>query len=152
MSDDTPIEPVDFVYGVKVIDFGEARVARGLARRTPSTCRHLKMTYSEPERRIWCGDCKSTVDNFDAFKVLVEYQASALGRLNRIKEEVAEAEGKALHLISTKNLEKLWRGGRLTPQCPHCGGGLLADDFRHLQGGISTAIEIQRRKNLKKPT
>lgn len=150
MADDTPIEPIDFSYGVRVIDFGEARVARGLARRTPSTCKHAKMTYSEPERRVWCDDCKSTVDNFDAFKVIVEGYAAAMSRLNRIREEVAEAEKHVLHLIAAKNLEKIWRGGRLTPQCPHCRGGLLPDDFRNTQGGISTALEIQRRKNLKK--
>ena len=39
--------------GVKVVDIGDVRIARGLTRREFSTCPHKHMVYDQNERRIW---------------------------------------------------------------------------------------------------
>lgn len=47
-----PIEPHEYLYGVKVVQIEDLRVARGLTRRPVSSCRHRKMVYDDKERRI----------------------------------------------------------------------------------------------------
>lgn len=141
-----PIEPQDYGFGVKVIDFGDARVARGLSRRPYSACRHRQLVYDDKERRIWCKDCEHNVEHFEAFKVLVENSHAFISHITRREREVAEAEQQALHLIATKNLEKTWRGRTMAVACPHCRGGLLPDDFKNIGTCTSAELELQRRK------
>src|SRR5690606_34525923 len=67
-----PIEPLDYISGVKVVDIGDIRVARGMSRRPASSCKHHHLHYDTAERRIWCRDCETDVEAFDSFKMLVE--------------------------------------------------------------------------------
>jgi hypothetical protein len=50
---DAPIIPQSFIGGVKVVDIGDLRVARGLSRRTHAACKHDQLIYDANERRIW---------------------------------------------------------------------------------------------------
>lgn len=40
-----PIEPQDYLYGTKVVQIEDLRVARGMTRRPVSSCRHRKLVY-----------------------------------------------------------------------------------------------------------
>lgn len=62
-----PIEPMDYLRGVKLVDIGEVRVARGQTRVPRQTCQHTNMAYDDSERRVYCRDCGNDVDAFDAF-------------------------------------------------------------------------------------
>lgn len=148
MSGDAPIEPGEFTHGVTVVDFGDARVARGMSRRPVSICKHTTLVYDTKERRIWCEDCQSTVEGFDAFLVLVEQFSDAQSIISRKNAEANAAQDHALHLIAAKNLEKHWRGRTMAVPCPHCGGGLLPEDFKSIPGATSADIERARRKRL----
>lgn len=140
-----PIEEKEFLYGVKVVDIGDLRVARGLSRRPYSSCCHYRMVYDGQERRVWCKDCEQDVEAFDAFKLLVENIASEYRKLNRLREEIEEAKEHTLHLIAAKEVEKVWRGRKMAPTCPHCKGGLLPEDFVNA-GRTSAEFERKRRK------
>lgn len=150
MDKDPPIEAPGFTCGVNIIDFGELRISRGLSRRPFSMCRHINMVYDSNERRIWCKDCESNVEAFDAFTGLVENIQIAYDRVNKDRELVNEAKSHNLHLLATKNIEKAWRGRTVAIQCPHCRGGLLPEDFLspYLEG-ISAEIERKRREKEK---
>jgi len=147
---DPPIHEQQYIAGVnKIIDFGDIRVSRGLSRRPPSTCKHRALVYDSSERRIWCKDCENNVESFDAFKGIVEQFHNAHSDLDRKREEVKQSVEHNIHLMACKNLEKIWRGRRMAPCCPHCSGALLPEDLYNTST-ISYELEVQRRK-AKKP-
>lgn len=139
---DAPIDPQAFVGGVKVVDIGDLRVARGLTRRPFSNCRHIHMVYDDKERRVWCEDCESEVEPFDAFKSVCENIDRATKQLQRRESEVKEAEQFSARSRATKKLDSIWRSRSMAPMCPHCREALLPEDFAH--GVASTGRELAR--------
>ena len=138
MSDKRPpIEPLEYLSGVKVVDIGDLRVARGMSRRPASTCSHHNLHYDNAERRIWCKDCEQDVEPFDAFKMLVEYFHHANEKLTRRAKEINEAERLQVRSLAAKEIDKAWRSRKMVPACPHCRQGLFPEDFK---GGIGTML------------
>lgn len=132
MSDKRPpIEPLDYISGVKVVDIGDIRVARGMSRRPVSSCKHHQLHYDTAERRIWCRDCETDVEAFDAFKMLVEHFHDAQQKLDRRAQEVKGAEEHALISIAAKEIDKAWRKKKMVPACPHCRAPLFPEDFKN---------------------
>lgn len=126
---DTPIEPQDYISGVKVVDIGDLRVARGLTRRPASSCKHKQLVYDERERRIWCQHCETSVDPFDAFVRLVEQWKGAVDDAQRDRDAAREALAHAARHRATKVLDKAWGSRTMVPTCPHCHAGLFPEDF-----------------------
>ena len=146
---DPPIEPQEFLSGLKVVDFGDLRVARGLSRRPFSSCHHFSLVYDKSERRIWCRDCEKNVDPFDAFESIAINMNRAIKQYECIRDEAIAAKDHNLHLIAAKNIEKAWRGKTMAIGCRHCGGGLLPEDFVPIGSMCSAEIERMRRKTKK---
>jgi hypothetical protein len=144
---ETPIEPADYIRGVKVVQIEDLRVARGKTRRPRSTCRHLSVTYDQDERRIWCADCESEVDPFDGFLNIVEYFDAAFNNLKRRLEKVQEAEQFSVRSRAAKTMDKYWRSTKKAPCCPHCRMALLPEDVvgKRLPV-IGKEFELARRK------
>lgn len=146
---DPPIEPQEFLGGVKVVDIGDIRVARGLSRRPASSCPHRRLHYDSRERRIWCADCEQNIESFDAFEIIVS-QFSAQDRKNKRRAaELDEAEKFQIRTIAARQLDLAWRKRAMVPACPNCGGGLFPEDFKD---GISVKLgreyaEAQRRRS-----
>lgn len=147
---DDPIEPrVDArPFIAEIIDLDGVRIQWGLpASRGTERCKHTNLTYSTEERRVWCQDCKRTIENFDAFKVLVDsFQRMELAA--RLKLEKAEAAMAAtIHRRATKAVDKAWSSSLPAIGCPHCRAGLLPEDF---EAGVkvctSREYELARRK------
>lgn len=126
-----PIDEPEYVMGVKVVDIGDLRVSRGLTRRPYSSCRHSKLTYDPRERRIWCRDCETDVEPFDAFTGLVEQYNSAYLSLIQRQTALKEAEAFQVRSIAAKNIDKAWRSKNMVPACPHCSHGLFPEDFKN---------------------
>lgn len=143
-----PIEPMEFSAGVKVVSLADVRVARGQTRVPRQTCRHSNMVYDERERRIWCEDCESDVDVFDAYVRLIECHDSAWKKIERAWKEAKEACDFQLRSRAAKYMDKIWRGRRMVPNCPHCGEGLLPEDVLRLKSASSA--ELTRRKRSRK--
>lgn len=127
---DPPIIEREYITGVKVVDIGDLRVARGKSRRPRTTCKHNRLVYDENERRIWCKDCESDVEPFDAFIGLVENFFYKESDLRSRQAKLEELENYNIRRIAAKNLEAVWNKKRVLPACPHCRRGLMPDDFR----------------------
>ena len=125
---DKPIEPMDYVGGVTVVDFGEYKVKRGRTKREFTMCPHLDMTYDPIERRVWCQDCEHEIEPFDAFEALVNTHSKAWSKIKREWEKVQFAVNKKLHLIAARKIEKDWRSRRWVPTCPHCDEAIFPQD------------------------
>jgi hypothetical protein len=123
-----PIEPQDYLYGVKVVDIGDARVKRGKSRRTIGNCPHKNMHFDLAERRIWCADCESDVEGFDAFVVLVENFNRQEGRMKVREDKVLAAEEATLVSRAARVMDEQWRKRSTVPLCPHCSTALLPED------------------------
>ena len=140
-----PIEPRDYLHGINVVDIGDLRVARGKTRREHSACRHLRLNYDEEERRIYCSDCESDVEPFDAFMTVVHSWRAMTGKLEARRKSIEEAEQFTLISRAAKELDKVWRKRRQVPCCPSCTAGLLPEDFA--SGITSTrSADIERAK------
>lgn len=124
-----PIEPQNFLAGVKVVDIGDLRVARGMSRRPVSVCKHSQLVYDRQERRIWCKECETDIEAFDAFELLVGNFSAATDRLKRREERVRDAEEHSLISRAAKVVDHAWRSRRMSPNCPHCNAALLPEDF-----------------------
>lgn len=127
-----PIEPLDYIGGVTVVDIGDARVARGMSRRPVSACKHKSMVYDHKERRVWCKECETDIEGFDAFLILVEQFDRASMDIERRLEQLAEAEKTNITRIAAKNMEKAFRRRHMVPCCPHCKAGILPEDTERM--------------------
>jgi hypothetical protein len=143
---DAPIEPQEYLFGVKVVQIEDIRVARGLTRRPSSSCTHRKMVYDDKERRIWCSDCETEIESFDAFLHLVEKFSAAAARINRRAAELAEAEKFQIRSRAAKVLDEAWRSTKNTPLCPHCNNALLPEDVVGGLASASKALVVAARK------
>lgn len=144
-----PIEPVEFSHGVNVVDIGDIRVARGKTRVPGPSCRHRTVTYDQNERRVYCEDCEQDIDGFDAFLMLVECHHAAIARVERRERELQEAEQFVARSRAVKCLDKIWRGRRMVPNCPHCGEGLLPEDVLNNQSASSAELTKRKRARTK---
>lgn len=146
---DAPIDPQDYLYGPKVVQIDDLRVARGLTRRPYSSCRHKSMVYDLNERRVWCRDCETVVDPFDAFMGVVQIWEHASNQHKRRERELAEAEAFSIISRASKVIDTVWRSKRSVPLCPHCHEAILPGD---VVGGVSTASrELVEQRRKKKP-
>lgn len=151
MTDDTPIDPQDYLYGTRVVDIGDARVKRGKARREFNSCPHLHTTYDPNERRVWCEDCEKTVDPFDAFLSIVENYDKAYKRLLAVRDQALAAKDANIVSRAAKNVDKVWRGKTMAPCCKSCGAGILPEDFADgVSSRIGREMERARRKKEEK--
>jgi len=145
---DTPIEPLNYLSGVKIVDIGDIRVARGMTRRSVSSCHHRRLHYDQQERRVWCADCEQTIEAFDAFKLLVEQVGNAARKIEARAAELTEAETFQARTLAARQLDLAWRKRSRVPACPICGQGLFPEDFKD---GIKASLgreyaEAQRNK------
>lgn len=143
---DVPIDPKDYAAGVTVVDLGELRIKRGKARRTKGTCKHLNLTYDLDERRIWCDDCQSTVEPFDALLILTESYDRACKRLDRREKAIEEAEQFSLRSRASKVIDEAWRSKTMAPNCPHCSRTILPEDVIKGVSMTSKEFELKRRQ------
>lgn len=143
---DAPIEPKDYLSGVKVVQIEDLRVARGLTRRPLSSCRHQHMVYDNRERRVWCSDCESEVEPFDAFMGLVERMDDHIKRLKRREQAVKDAEAHVLRSRASKVMDEAWRKTSMAPLCPHCMAAILPEDVVTGLASTSKSLVIAARK------
>lgn len=145
-----PIDPQDFTYGVNVVQIEDLRIARGLARRPQAACQHKTQVYDDKERRIWCSDCESEVEPFDAYVRLVEAFNAGIRSLSRRSRELGEAEAHQLRSRAAKKIDEAWRSKTLAPLCPHCSTALLPEDVVGGLAMVSKDLVIAARKRAEK--
>ena len=150
MSEKTPpIVEQEYLSGLKVVDIGDLRVARGMSRRPVSTCHHRPLVYDERERRIWCKDCETDIEGFDAFLLVASQFASAAKKIEAQLREVQEARAHNIIRIAAKQMDEHFRRKNMVPACPHCHEGIFPEDVPKM-GSISREWEQVRRARKEK--
>lgn len=133
-------------YDHVVVDLDEVRIAWGRPR-TPwhKRCKHLKLTYSTEERRVWCQDCQRTIEPFDALLMMIRHFEDMTREVRHMKRQASEALAAVVRRRAAKELERNWNG-KMAPCCPHCRRGLLPEDYANGTGmAVSAELERARR-------
>ncbi|MGE8630396.1 hypothetical protein [Achromobacter denitrificans] len=139
---------MEYLYGVKVVDIGDLRVARGMARRIQSPCRHLRLAFDTSERRIYCQDCEQDVEPFDAFLQLVERHHFLEAKAEKLRQDAA-------HTVTSraaKRMDEAWRSKTMAPLCPHCRAAILPEDVVNGVSMVNKELEVRRRAAQPRPT
>lgn len=152
MSDDrddneAPIEELNYLHP-QIIDFGDARIARGKARYEFQGCQHKHLTYDLEERRVWCTDCQKSVPGFDAFMMIVKQYQHWWNQLADRQTKIEQMEKVQLHLRAARSLEKSWMGRR-APECVSCRSALLPEDYvggRFKEKSLELARQARKKK------
>ena len=147
---DAPIEPKDYLYGPKVVQIEDLRIARGMTRRPQSSCTHRQLVYDDKERRIWCQDCETEVEPFDAFIQLCGVFQKAKADIDHRRRQLAEAEAFQIRSKAAKVMDEVWRSKNMAPLCPHCDTAILPED---VAGGVArTGKKLVIARRNKHPT
>lgn len=152
MSDDKdpPIIAQEYLAGLNVVDIGDIRVARGMSRRPHSVCHHRAMVYDQQERRIWCKDCETNIEAFDAFVIICQHFHAGAARLERERQEIEAAKAHNLIRIATKQFDEKLRMKKMVPACPHCNAGIFPEDVPKM-ATINREWEQARRARKARP-
>lgn len=146
MSDRAIIDPSEaenahLQASASVISLADVRVSRGWSR--PSkVCEHKSLVYSSRDRRIECKDCDRPVEAFDAFMTLCRHFDSMETAARLREHKTSEALSAVIVRRAAKALDKAW-GRKMAPCCPHCGNGLLPEDFE-TGGGSQIGQDFER--------
>jgi Zn finger protein HypA/HybF involved in hydrogenase expression len=111
-----------------------------------SSCRHKQLVYDDKERRIWCQDCESQVEPFDAFVQLCGVFQSAKSDIDRRRERLAEAESFQIRSRAAKVMDDVWRSKNMAPLCPHCHSAIMPEDVVKGIARASKSLIIASRK------
>ncbi|MEC3912365.1 hypothetical protein U5A82_18360 [Sphingobium sp. CR2-8] len=141
---DPPIIEQEYLHGLKVVDIGDLRVARGRSRRPVSACKHPRMVYDGQERRIWCKDCETDIEPFDAFTKICENFHRAAFDIERRQEAVTEAEQHSILRIAAKQMDEHFRRKNMVPACPHCSAAIFPEDVPKM-GSVNHQWEEAKR-------
>ena len=113
------------------------------AKRKNCTCRNRKFEIDTQNREVCCQECGAIVDPCEALlSITMHYE--------QLNEEVAYLleQRKILakwkpHLVAMRKLEGVYRGSNMIPCCPHCSGGIYANEL--IVSCVSKEHERQRR-------
>lgn len=133
-----------------IVDFGEFRLKRKGSRYKDPDCPHKLMTIDPDAGTLECQDCGKSIDPFTRLVAMAENRNLIQLRQKREADRIVEVWRKIRrykpHLRAAKALEQIWRGGKLSPNCPHCNAALLPEDCADGLSSRSTEIERKRRQ------
>ncbi|RVT91461.1 hypothetical protein EOD42_22660 [Rhodovarius crocodyli] len=111
--------------------------------RPESACEHRRMTIDGKLGTLECDDCNRSVSPFAALLTMAEGRQKEEGALAKLRARMVAIRNLTArykpHLRAAKELESVWRGGKMRPCCPNCRLGLRAEDF--LAGTSRVSIE-----------
>lgn len=134
-------EDLTAMFGDKIVSFTHEARKRG----KPCGCLHQRFVIDERHGTVECADCQEVVSAFHAICAIAKHEGMYRRRLAVMREEEKRHQSERGWLRAVKNMNRIWRGGKALPTCPHCGRGLARDDMEHC-GMVSAEIEEARRK------
>ena len=105
----------------------------------------MHMEMDDAVQAVRCLDCGGIVEAYWALRSILSEIQAARASIERARAEIEEGRRATLHLIAAKRVEKLWRGRRMAPVCPHCRRGILPEDGLGTQA-IQREMEVRIRE------
>lgn len=120
-------------------------------REKKDACQHERYILDTECGTVECADCGAIVSAFHALKKIAFHESQAFRKLSGMRKEIAEIMGRRSWLKAVQELDRLWRGKRMLPSCPHCKQGLFAEDFAGSAVGVEYEKARRRRASLHIP-
>lgn len=117
----------DVVISANVISIGDFSLKR--ADKKPfESCKHIHLVYDDEQHQIECADCKQIIENYMAFKSIVEKWNRLQNKIDSQKRLVDAAMEKTVNLRAAQKVESAWRSKSMVPACPHCHEPIFSTD------------------------
>lgn len=107
-------------------------------------CAHARAFIDERAGTVTCRDCDATLSAFWVLGQVAREENRCAARVKALKDEAEALTAWVPFLRAMRVLEKLWRGRKALPVCPHCRHGLWPDELVKSRVGIE--IETARRR------
>ena len=105
-------------------------------------CRHMNIELDDAGEIVRCLDCGEQVSAYWVFKSVLSQINSERIRLGAERKELEETKSRTIHLVAAKRIERLWRGRKMAPLCPHCNRGILPEDG---MGSRAINLDVENR-------
>lgn len=109
-------------------------------------CKHERSVIDERSGTLECRECGAYLSAFHVLVQIAREENRAWERVKSLRAEAEELKAWRPFLKAMKALERVWRGRRVLPCCPHCHRGLWAEEFG--ASAVGVRHEIERRKAL----
>lgn len=108
-------------------------------------CEHKDLVLEAHGQIVRCHDCGDQVDAFWALERLAQERERVVQAREKERSELEALREKTIHLKAARKVEKMWRGKRMVPLCPHCHSAIFAGDGLG-DDCASHDLEARRRK------
>jgi len=125
----------------KVIPISTLRINRDKNKKC--TCYNRKFEIDTQNREISCQECGAVIDPYDALFDIASHYEQLNEEVTYILEQRKILAKWKPHLVAMRKLEGIYRGSDMLPCCPHCNGGIYANEL--LVSYVSKKHEEQRR-------
>ena len=123
----------------KIVSFAHEARKRG----KPCGCLHQSFVIDERHGSVECSECEEPVSAFHALCAIAREETRFRRQMASLTIQRDELKKYKPWLIAVRTLERMWRGKRALPCCPHCNRGIYAEELTQRSCGIQ--IEEQRR-------
>ena len=114
---------------VEVIDGGLGKVltfSHEHVKRKRRDCFHQKFVIDTVHGTVECEACGDTVSAFHALVAVAKEESRFHNSIDALRRERDELSQYKPWLKAVRELERIWRGGTMLPQCPHCRRGVTS--------------------------
>lgn len=131
-----------------VYDFQVEIERRRIGSTTPAhsgECDHLNLSLEPHGHIVRCRDCGDQVDPYWVIERMTQNREREVQKREAEKAELEALRDQTIHLKAARKVEKLWRGKKRAPCCPHCYSAILPGDGLG-DNWMSHDLAAQRRK------
>lgn len=107
-------------------------------------CEHDNLTIEAHGHIVRCDDCGEQVDAFWVLERMAYRREREIQKREAEKAELEDLRHKTIHLKAARRVERLWRGRKMAPCCPHCDAAILPEDGLG-SNAVNRDIELRRR-------
>ena len=103
------------------------------SKRPKTTCKHERTLIDQIAGTVECRECGEVLSPFHVLLRMAQGERALFDRVRSLQAKADELARYSPHLKTMKELERIWRGRRMIPICPHCGTGIWPQEL--LAGG-----------------
>lgn len=114
-------------------------------------CKHTRYVLNDEVGIVECRDCAAPVSAYHVLRQCALEENRLYRRLRAMRDEIQAIAGRRSWLKAVQRLDKIWRGRKMLPCCPHCRRGLFAEEMDDGAVGIDYEVALRKRDGARIP-